>query len=77
MRKIKIPVNQPMLHLNTKERRCCRRLSDKTSQSSSLIASVAEECLALLRINLAALFCNNWTLAISVLLCLSPHTMSL
>ena len=45
--------------LNTKERRCCRPLSDKTSQSSSLIASDAEERLTLLRITRAALFCNT------------------
>ena len=38
---------------------------------------LVEECLALSRIDLAALFCNNWTLAIRVLLCLSPHTISL
>ena len=61
------------MHLDTKERQCCRRLSDKTNQSSSLIASVAEECLALSRINSAALPCSNWNLAIRVLLCLSPQ----
>ena len=77
VRKIKMPVNQPMHAFKYKKRRGCHHLSDKTSQSSSLIASVAEECLALSGINLAALFCNNRTLAINVLLSLSPHTISL